>query len=98
MILVVLMGWGLTTLVMVRTGAEFQAVSIISQSQDSVAGDHAIQSRFSLFFPEMISFSIGYSKLANILFAKHLQTKFNEEGIEGVSVSVHPGSVKTGEH
>ncbi|KAF5342933.1 hypothetical protein D9758_014957 [Tetrapyrgos nigripes] len=37
----------------------------------------------------------GYSKLANILFAKRLQKEFETKEIAGVSLSVHPGSVKT---
>ncbi|THU86895.1 short-chain dehydrogenase [Dendrothele bispora CBS 962.96] len=37
----------------------------------------------------------GYSKLANILFAKHLQKKLDSDGIAGVSLAVHPGAVKT---
>ncbi|KAJ3913584.1 hypothetical protein F5877DRAFT_52061, partial [Lentinula edodes] len=38
----------------------------------------------------------GYSKLANILFAKELQHKLDEAGIQAISVAVHPGGVKTG--
>ncbi|KAJ3908021.1 short-chain dehydrogenase [Lentinula edodes] len=37
----------------------------------------------------------GYSKLANILFAKELQHKLDEAGIQAISVAVHPGGVKT---
>jgi len=37
----------------------------------------------------------GYSKLANILFAKQLQKKFDAEGVQAISVSLHPGGVKT---
>ncbi|THU87272.1 short-chain dehydrogenase [Dendrothele bispora CBS 962.96] len=37
----------------------------------------------------------GYSKLANVLFSKHLQKKFDAERVAGISLSVHPGSVKT---
>ncbi|KAJ3715910.1 short-chain dehydrogenase [Lentinula guzmanii] len=38
----------------------------------------------------------AYSKLANVLFAKELQRKLDKAGIQAVSVSVHPGNVKTG--
>jgi hypothetical protein len=38
---------------------------------------------------------IGLSKLANILFAKQLQKIFDVEGIQGISISLHPGGVKT---
>ncbi|KAJ3788888.1 short-chain dehydrogenase [Lentinula aff. detonsa] len=37
----------------------------------------------------------AYSKLANVLFAKELQRKLDKAGIQAVSVSVHPGNVKT---
>ncbi|KAJ3715911.1 short-chain dehydrogenase [Lentinula guzmanii] len=37
----------------------------------------------------------AYSKLANVLFAKELQRKLDEAGIQAISVSVHPGGVKT---
>ncbi|KAF5369612.1 hypothetical protein D9757_010449 [Collybiopsis confluens] len=37
----------------------------------------------------------GYSKLGNVLFARQLQKKFDAEGIAAISVSVHPGAVKT---
>ncbi|KAJ3998315.1 short-chain dehydrogenase [Lentinula boryana] len=37
----------------------------------------------------------GYSKLANLLFAKELQRKLNEAGIQAISVAVHPGVVET---
>ena len=35
------------------------------------------------------------SKFANVVFAKELQRKMDEAGIEGRSVSVHPGVVRT---
>ena len=35
------------------------------------------------------------SKVANILFAKMLQTKMDQTGIDGFSVSVHPGAIFT---
>jgi NAD(P)-dependent dehydrogenase (short-subunit alcohol dehydrogenase family) len=38
-------------------------------------------------------FGYGHSKLANMLFAKHLAKGF--EGTERVSISVHPGVIKT---
>ncbi|KAJ3719287.1 short-chain dehydrogenase [Lentinula raphanica] len=37
----------------------------------------------------------GYSKLANILFAKELQRRLDEAGLPAISVAVHPGGVKT---
>ncbi|KAJ3777371.1 short-chain dehydrogenase [Lentinula raphanica] len=37
----------------------------------------------------------GYSKLANILFAKELQRKFDEASLPAISVAVHPGLVRT---
>ncbi|KAG8878540.1 hypothetical protein FRB97_002409 [Tulasnella sp. 331] len=40
--------------------------------------------------------SYGTTKLANILFAKELQRRFDLEGIDGVSISLHPGGVNTG--
>lgn len=40
----------------------------------------------------------GYSKLANILFAKQLQKKMDADGINGVSIVLHPGGVKTSEY
>jgi hypothetical protein len=38
----------------------------------------------------------GLSKLANLLFAKQLQKIFNTEGIQVISVSLHPGGIRTG--
>lgn len=38
----------------------------------------------------------GLSKLANLLFAKQLQNIFDAEGINAISISLHPGGVKTG--
>lgn len=35
--------------------------------------------------------SYGDSKLANLLFARSLQIKFNKEGVDALSVSAHPG-------
>ncbi|KAJ3795009.1 short-chain dehydrogenase [Lentinula aff. detonsa] len=37
----------------------------------------------------------GYSKLANVLFAKELQRKLDQAGIQAISVAVHPGVVET---
>ncbi|RDW87995.1 hypothetical protein BP6252_00027 [Coleophoma cylindrospora] len=37
----------------------------------------------------------GLSKLANLLFARQLQKNFDEEGIKALSVSLHPGLIKT---
>ncbi|EIM90579.1 NAD-P-binding protein [Stereum hirsutum FP-91666 SS1] len=37
----------------------------------------------------------GLSKLANILFTKELQRRFDAEGVAAVAISVHPGGVKT---
>jgi hypothetical protein len=39
----------------------------------------------------------GLGKLANILFTKELQKRFNAEGVPAISISLHPGEVKTGE-
>lgn len=36
------------------------------------------------------------SKLANLLFARQLQKKFDAEGINALAISIHPGEVKTG--
>ena len=37
----------------------------------------------------------GQSKLANVLHAKELQKRFDEEGVKVKAFSVHPGAVKT---
>lgn len=37
----------------------------------------------------------GYSKLANLLFARELQKKIDEHNVAAISVAVHPGGVKT---
>lgn len=34
--------------------------------------------------------------MANILFAKELQRRFDEEGIPAIAVSLHPGDIATG--
>lgn len=38
----------------------------------------------------------GLSKLANILFAKQLQNIFDLEGTQAITLSLHPGGIKTG--
>ncbi|KAF8994912.1 short-chain dehydrogenase [Cyathus striatus] len=38
----------------------------------------------------------GHSKLANVLFAYQLQKRLNEEGVDILSLTLHPGTVKTG--
>uniref|UniRef100_A0A0W0FNQ3 Putative NAD-P-binding protein n=1 Tax=Moniliophthora roreri TaxID=221103 RepID=A0A0W0FNQ3_MONRR len=38
----------------------------------------------------------GLSKLANILFAKELQRRFDAGGVKAISLAVHPGAVATG--
>lgn len=38
----------------------------------------------------------GLSKLANILFTKSLQKRFDAEGVPAIAISLHPGGVKTG--
>jgi hypothetical protein len=38
----------------------------------------------------------GLSKLANILFTKEIQKRFDAEGIPAISISLHPGGVLTG--
>lgn len=38
------------------------------------------------------------SKLANILFIKHLQARFTAEGIPITCLAIHPGTVKTDLH
>jgi hypothetical protein len=38
----------------------------------------------------------GLSKLANILFARQLQRTFDAEGIDAISMALHPGLIKTG--
>jgi NAD(P)-dependent dehydrogenase (short-subunit alcohol dehydrogenase family) len=43
-----------------------------------------------------ISHSSPFSKLANILFAKELQRRFEAEGVQAVAIAVHPGRVLTG--
>jgi len=35
------------------------------------------------------------SKMANVLFARELQARMDEAGIEGYSYSLHPGSIPT---
>ncbi|KDR81196.1 hypothetical protein GALMADRAFT_241746 [Galerina marginata CBS 339.88] len=40
-------------------------------------------------------FRYGLSKLANLLFVKELQRRFDDEGVNVVSIAVHPGGVKT---
>jgi NAD(P)-dependent dehydrogenase (short-subunit alcohol dehydrogenase family) len=35
------------------------------------------------------------SKLANLLFARQLQKKFDAEGVKALAISLHPGLVKT---
>lgn len=37
----------------------------------------------------------GRSKAANILFTRELQKKIDETGLNGVTVSLHPGVVRT---
>ena len=44
-------------------------------------------------YDEFIAYS--RSKLANILFTKELQKRMDEANIEGVTISVHPGIVRT---
>ena len=39
---------------------------------------------------------IGRSKLANILFAKNLQRRLDEEGYDIIVTSLHPGNIRTG--
>lgn len=41
--------------------------------------------------------STGMTKVANILFAKELQVKFDEQNIAATSITLHPGSVPTSE-
>jgi len=50
-----------------------------------------------LMFEKSYNQWISYSqtKLANILFTKELQRRFDEENIEAKAVSLHPGCVKT---
>lgn len=38
---------------------------------------------------------IAMSKLANLLFAKHLQKVFDTEGVRGIGISLNPGDVRT---
>ncbi|KAJ5117423.1 hypothetical protein N7448_011055 [Penicillium atrosanguineum] len=38
----------------------------------------------------------GLSKLANLLFARQLQKYFEVTGIDAISISLHPGLIKTG--
>lgn len=41
---------------------------------------------------------IGYSKLANILYAKELQRHLDAEGAPIIVTSAHPGSIVTGQY
>lgn len=40
---------------------------------------------------------VGLSKLANLLFTRELQKRFDSTGIAAVTVAIHPGGVRTGE-
>jgi hypothetical protein len=41
------------------------------------------------------SLETSLCKLANHLFAQHLQKIFDAEGTQALAISVHPGDVKT---
>ncbi|KAI0073654.1 NAD-P-binding protein [Panus rudis PR-1116 ss-1] len=47
----------------------------------------------SMFSPE--SGRYGRSKLANVLFTRELQRRFDAEGVPIIALSLHPGGVKT---
>lgn len=56
-----------------------------------------------LYYPILLSFLThnprllpGLSKLANVLFAKELQKRFDAEKIPAIAVSLHPGVIGTG--
>ncbi len=39
--------------------------------------------------------SYARSKTANVMFTKHLQTKFDRAKINAIALSLHPGTVRT---
>lgn len=40
----------------------------------------------------------GFSKLMNIYFARELQRRLDKDGVDIISLSLHPGLVATGAH
>ncbi|KZP16710.1 short-chain dehydrogenase [Athelia psychrophila] len=65
------------------TGIKLDSLAAFNQE---LGGTDDFQSNYNRY---------GLSKLANLLFTKELQKLFDAEGIQAVSVSVHPGGVKT---
>ncbi|KAF8994916.1 short-chain dehydrogenase [Cyathus striatus] len=82
--------------------SDVRVVTLSSQSQADVPGPVKFDAKDSFNYdfggideevPNYLRY--GHSKLANILFAFQLQKKLDSVGADIISLSVHPGGVKT---
>jgi len=67
----------------VPQGVKFSSLEDLNQT---MGGTDDMQSNYGRY---------GLSKLANVLFAKELQRRFDAENVQAISITLHPGGVAT---
>ncbi|KAF8986647.1 short-chain dehydrogenase [Cyathus striatus] len=82
-----------------RSSSDVRVVTLSSFAHAIIPGPVRFDTKESLNLDSSWSkdqplLHFAYSKLANILFASQLQKKLDEDGVDIISVSLHPGTVK----